>query len=47
MSKESNLESDGEAGDGEEAALSEEVGPGDGDREVTDIAIYKLYWQIC
>ena len=47
MSKDANLECDGEAGDGEEAALGEEVGPGDGDGEITDIAIYKLYWQIC
>ena len=44
--KTSHLEGDGEARDGEKTALSEKVGPGDGDREVTDVAIYKLYREI-
>ena len=42
-----DLDCDGEPRDGEVAALREQVGPWYRDREVADVAIYKLHGQIC
>jgi hypothetical protein len=43
---EGDLEGDGEARDGEVAALGEQVGPGDGDGQVLDVPVHKLDRQV-